>query len=42
MPQHNAENPTGAKTSPVVNLLAILIGLFVIGLFARACFGPPI
>ncbi len=28
------------KTSPVVKLLAILIGIAVISLFARTCFGP--
>ena len=28
------------KTSPVVKLLALLIGIAVISLFARTCFGP--
>lgn len=28
------------KTSPVVKLLAVLLGLAIVGLFARACFGP--
>lgn len=38
----NAENPTGAKTSPVVLILALLIGLAFIGLFAQTCFGPTL
>jgi hypothetical protein len=29
-----------AKTSPAVMTLALLIALFVIGLFAYTCFGP--
>lgn len=30
------------RTSPAVKLLAILIGIFVIGLFLRTCFGPAL
>lgn len=36
----NAENPTGAKTSPVVMILAILFAVFVVLFLARTCFGP--
>jgi hypothetical protein len=31
---------TTPRTSPAVLVLAILIGLFVTGLFVRTCFGP--
>lgn len=28
-----------SRTSPVVWILAVIIGIFVLGLFAQACFG---
>jgi hypothetical protein len=34
--------PQKQSTSPVVALLAILIGIFVVGLFIRTCFGPAL
>jgi len=34
-----AEQP---RTSPAVAFLAVLIAIFIVGLFVRTCFGPPL
>jgi hypothetical protein len=30
------------KTSPIVMVFAILIGIAIVSFFVRTCFGPPI
>lgn len=42
MARPNAENPTGAKTSPVVLLLAILLAIAFVSFLGFVLFGPQV